>query len=443
MTLSLEHNRQYFQHLRTAATLTENPRVGGSTPSLATNKYQYKRANLSRYAFYFLPLIGHNASSSPITNSHLDCPYMPRKKRSRYADYCETRNGDLYARVSVPIGGGKYKTKRKKVSTRIEARQWALGELDRTRHGNPGELQTFLDLCEWYKTYFLVAPVYEGNSKVEGTKDWQKSRNKLDRMAVFFGPKRLAVFSEQDLLAYSRDRRQKDKVTTSTINRDLALLRSMFRKGHEADRTINVPRFPINLSAETERNRVMTRAEEALILAACDAVEPLSYKRKGQSITAKHRTNREHLRAIIILAVDTAMRSGEIFSLTWDDIDLKAGVITIRSHNTKTQRERKVGITPRVKAELEAIKGKGKVFPIRSARKAFATACRRVGITDLHFHDLRHTATTRMIRAGIPHTEVMKITGHTQIKTFLRYLNLVDSTVQTTAEMLAAYLDSD
>lgn len=74
------------------------------------------------------------------------------------------------------------------------------------------------------------------------------------------------------------------------------------------------------------------------------------------------------------------------------------------------------------------------------ARKAFATACRRAEIKDLHFHDLRHTATTRMIRAGVPHAEVMKITGHTQMRTFMRYLNLVDESVQNTANILAEYL---
>lgn len=99
-------------------------------------------------------------------------------------------------------------------------------------------------------------------------------------------------------------------------------------------------------------------------------------------------------------------------------------------------------MTPRVKDELSKIQQpKGKVFVIASVRKAFATACRRAKVKDLHFHDLRHTATTRMIRAGIPHTEVMKITGHTQIKTFLRYLNLTDDSVKNTADLLTKFIE--
>lgn len=371
---------------------------------------------------------------------------MPRKKkpRARYGDYCEVIGGELYASINISIGNGKYKKRRKKVTNRTEARQWALAELDKIKHGSEGEKQfsTFIDLADWYKRYFLNAPVFENGIKVEGVKDWQKSRAKLDRMAVFFGPKRLSSFSETDLRAYASERRQKDNVTTATLNRDFSLLRAMFKKGQAENGQLKVPRFPINTAAEVERDRVMTFDEETAVLAACVATETLKYVRKGQTVTAKHQTNREHLRPIVILAVDTAMRSGEIFSLTWGDVDLDAGIIIIRPRNSKTGKGRKVGMTPRVKAEFEKLeKRKGRVFQITSARKAFATACRRATIKDLHFHDLRHTATTRMIRAGIPIAEVMKTTGHTQMKTFLRYLNPESEALQNTANMLADYID--
>lgn len=369
---------------------------------------------------------------------------MPRKKqRSRYADYCEIRDGEFYARVNIPIGGGKYKTKRRKVSSRIEARQWALQELEHAHHGgtSTGELQTFIDLAEWYTKYFLVAPVYERGLKIEGTKDWMKSRAKLERMCEHFGPKRLSSFSEKDLLAYARERRK--AVTQTTINRDLALLRAMFKKGHEADRKIDVPKFPINSAAEQSRDRTMTLEEEKRILAACVEIEVIQYKRGDKVVTARHQANREHLRAIVKVAADTGMRAGEITKILWSDVDLLERVITIRKEISKTGKTRKVGITPRVAAELEMLQPKtGRVFPYGSVRKAFATACARAGVHNLHFHDLRHTATTRMIRAGIPHTEVMKITGHSQIKTFLRYLNLGDSTVQNNADQLARYLET-
>lgn len=368
-----------------------------------------------------------------------------KKDRARYGDYCEVINGELYGVVNIPVGNGKYRKKRKKVSTKTDARLWALEQLELARHGSPEEKEfvTFLDLAAWYSKYFLTEPVFENGMKVQGVKDWKRQKAKLDCIAAYFGPKRLAHFGETNLRAYAHERRTKDKVTTATLNRDFALMRAMFRKGHAENPSVKIPHFPINTKAEVERDRVLTRDEETRLLAACEAVESLDYEKKGKQVhTDKHRTNRGHLKAIIIVAVDTAMRAGEIFSLTWDNVDLKTGIITIRAQHSKTGQGRKVGMTPRVKAELDKLKGKGTIFNYRSVRQAFSTACDRAKIKDLHFHDLRHTATTRMIRAGIPHTEVMKITGHTQLKTFLRYLNLVDESVQNTASMLADYLDS-
>jgi integrase len=81
------------------------------------------------------------------------------------------------------------------------------------------------------------------------------------------------------------------------------------------------------------------------------------------------------------------------------------------------------------------------VFGITNTIKtAFKSACEEAGIKDFRFHDCRHTATTRMIASGSPHTEVMKITGHTQLKTFLRYLNITPETARTVASRLSDYL---
>lgn len=57
-------------------------------------------------------------------------------------------------------------------------------------------------------------------------------------------------------------------------------------------------------------------------------------------------------------------------------------------------------------------------------------------INDLRFHDLRHTAVTRLVRAGVPAPKIMKITGHQQLKTFQRYVNLTDESVIESANLL-------
>lgn len=66
---------------------------------------------------------------------------------------------------------------------------------------------------------------------------------------------------------------------------------------------------------------------------------------------------------------------------------------------------------------------------------------RRACVQNFRIYDCRHTAPTRMIASGSPHLEVMKITGHTQLETFLRYLNITPETAKKVAGRLNDYLD--
>jgi integrase len=429
------HISPSLQRFRILATLPENPRVGGSNPSLATNIYKGFTPSFSMGRLFNFRLNG--IESVPITLHNLQwIDSMPRKKKRGYGDYTEYIDGDLYGSVSIPDGQGGYKRRRKKVDTKTDARNWALAELDRAKHGSDEPVETFADLAKWYKEHFLVEPVYERGLKVEGVKDWKKQQSKLDRIAGYFAVKRLANFTETDLRTYARERRK--EVTQATINRDLALIRAMFRKGRETFK-IAVPRFPIQMAGEVERDRVMSFDEEKRILQACNEIEVLEYERKGKQVTANHKTNRQHLRDIVIFAVDTALRQNELFQIEWRDVST---FINVRAEISKTGKARKVPITSRVQKILDALpRTSVRIFPRKRVSKSFATACKRAEVKDLRFHDLRHTATTRMIASGIPHTEVMKITGHSQIKTFLRYLNPEDESVLAAASRLDALLN--
>ena len=75
-----------------------------------------------------------------------------------------------------------------------------------------------------------------------------------------------------------------------------------------------------------------------------------------------------------------------------------------------------------------------------NVKRSFTGACKDSGIVDLHFHDLRHVAITRMIQAGMPAVEVMKISGHSQFSTFARYVNVVGDGARRAAQKLDEYL---
>lgn len=218
----------------------------------------------------------------------------------------------------------------------------------------------------------------------------------------------------------------------ASVNRELELLRAMFNYAIENDWLIKNPfakkKGIISKAAEVERDRVLTFREEAELLAACVK-------------------QRAHLKPILICALDTGMRRGEQFKMRWCEVDITAGEIYIPRQNTKIDAERAVGMTPRLKAELENLWNASPqnendlVFGITSTIKsAWGTLRQNVKIKDFRFHDCRHTATTRMIASGSPHLEVMKITGHTQLKTFLRYLNITPETSRKVAGRLDNYI---
>jgi integrase len=80
------------------------------------------------------------------------------------------------------------------------------------------------------------------------------------------------------------------------------------------------------------------------------------------------------------------------------------------------------------------------VFGVKvTVRTAFAKACKAANIQDFHLHDCRHTAITRMIRAGLPPVEIMRVSGHTTMSAFYRYANLEVDTIFRAASALDAF----
>jgi integrase len=177
----------------------------------------------------------------------------------------------------------------------------------------------------------------------------------------------------------------------------------------------------ISSSDETKRTRILSEAEEDALLDACDE-------------------NRAKLKAIIVCALDTGMRRGEILSLRWADVDLKNRRINIQAMNTKTLRSRSIAITFRLLEELLILPNRDsstRVFGITdTVKRSWATAKRIAGISDLRFHDLRHTCATRLVQGGLPIAEIARVLGHSNITTTFRYANVDDSTLERAAEIL-------
>jgi integrase len=370
-----------------------------------------------------------------------------KKKRRSYRGYYTELDGKIYGVAQVRQPDGSYKRKLKVCKNKTDARKWALGYIATHKENttfNPN--LNFQQLAAWYAKEYLHPPIMENGLKVSGVKDYKRSKNKLKVFAEFFGEIKVTEFSESDLRRWQTARRkEKPEITQTTLNRDFELLRVIFRAGARNRKIKEAPVFDIiNNSAEVERDRVLSFEEEKRLLDACVDVETVTFKRGGKEMAMNVKANRGYLRPLIIMAVDTAMRANEIITLKWEKVDLTNRIILIEAQFSKTQRARKVPISDRLFVELEKMdKTTKKVFDTSKRPRSFDTACLRAKIFDLTFHDLRHTAITRMINAGIPYGEVMKISGHSEIKTFLKYLNPTDHSISGVAKHFSQYLEKN
>ncbi len=326
---------------------------------------------------------------------------------------------------------------------------------------------TFVNLAADYESKRLVEATFANGIKVSGKRSVQPSKSSLKPLREYFGRMLVRSIKFSDIEAYKAQRfktqvviKTKDgKIVRdrkiSSINRELEHLRAAFNFVKDDGLIVKSPfevkgKSLIVKTAENSRDRILSKDEESRLLEACGP-RTVSYMRGGKEITKQDDgESRGYLRALIMVAVDTGARRGELFKLQWKDVNLIDGTITIQASNSKTEKTRVIGLTSRARNERQelwkqSVKSlSGSVFGIHSTIKnAWKTLCEIAEIEDLNFHDLRHSATTRMINAGIPHTEVMKITGHTQIITFLRYLNLSNESLIRSAGMLDVYLTNE
>ena len=195
----------------------------------------------------------------------------------------------------------------------------------------------------------------------------------------------------------------------NTVIRDLAVLSSIFTHCiKEWSFAINNPVLNIRKpKMPLGRDRVLTKNEEEKLL---HAMLPI----RNRNIYMSHLT---------IVALETAMRRGELLKLEWQYINLQNR--TAHLPMTKNGKSRTVPLSQRAIDELKSMPRNinEKVFPINEAAMSycFNRACARAKVTGLHFHDLRHTAITRLSQKLPNLIELASVTGHRNVQMLARY----------------------
>jgi integrase len=311
-----------------------------------------------------------------------------------------------------------------------EIQKQLINELD---HGGQAILKdrmTLADLANFYSDQYLIPAKYVDGRKVAGLRSVVHTKAFLPPLIEYFGSKRIKEITHTDILTYKLKRLDTPKQTgakrsIASVNRELELLRRMlniaYQEGWILRNPFSIGKSLISKADEKKRERILTREEENRLLEACV-------------------DRRAHLKPIIVCALDTGMRQGEILSLRWRNIDFSEKLITVEAFNTKTMQTRQVAMTMRLERELwllyQSSKG-GKdslVFGITdNVKRSFDGARKDAGLPDVRFHDLRHTAATRLISKHIPISEVGRVLGHTQPSTTYRYVNATLETARRAA----------
>lgn len=249
----------------------------------------------------------------------------------------------------------------------------------------------------------------------QGQKNFKDKRQVVEKVLTEqFGGKGLANITYLQLELFRSERLQSSthhgkQRSLARINREFAVMRHMLNKAVQWGKLIANPFAKggsLHLKENNFRTRYLTFVEANRLLAEAP----------------------DHLKLIIETALNTGMRKGEILGLKWDQI--RDGWIYLEPGMTKSGQGRPVSINDaqtEVFRELRAqVQLKSPyVFSVRNnAKKSFASACRRAGIEDFRFHDLRHTCASWLVMAGVSLKVVQEQLGHADIKTTMRYAHL-------------------
>ncbi len=248
---------------------------------------------------------------------------------------------------------------------------------------------------------------------------WARDAASLAHLTQHLGGIDLGQLRAARLEAYQQARlrertRSGGPPTPATINREIACLKKLLSLARRDGLIAEHPARGVTMLPEHNvRDRIVSPGElESLLAAAPDWLKP-----------------------VVIVANWTAMRAGEIATLTWDQLDLRAGFARLRADQTKTRSPRSVPLHAEVIEALRAIPRPiqgGPVFlcngkPLRhgAISSAFARTRHVAGLYNVRFHDLRHTAINRWRLDGHDYFRIKKATGHKTMVAFERY-NTVD-----------------
>jgi integrase len=251
-------------------------------------------------------------------------------------------------------------------------------------------------------------------------------------LANYFKGQTLADISPLLIERFKRERAEcithrGRKVSASTINNELALLSRI------CSMAVDNGLLAFNPCARVRRLRVN--------------INRIRFLKRDEETRLLEHLPTEPVRGIVQLALLTGMRRGELLTLKWPQVDLAQGQLLVT--NTKTGLDRQIPISSAARAvllraqtrrinELVFPGPRRRILSFCALRAPFLRACATAEIEGLRFHDLRHTAATRMAEAGASITDIRDVLGHANIQMTARYAHATDGGKRRAVEALGA-----
>lgn len=270
---------------------------------------------------------------------------------------------------------------------------------------------------------FQMCDLYMDKHAKVNKRSWRYDAYIVGKLKEYFGDVPLLQVRPETIESYKG--RRLGYVQEARINRELAVLKTIFSKavlwGYAARnpvkevRLFKEERIPIKILSQEERDRLF-------------------------------KASPGFLRPILLLALKTGMRQGEIIHLKWDDVDLKNETINVRQ--TKSKKLRQVPIHPQLNEMLERLpKSSAYVFPDASGgkmsrtgklRDAFERLKKEAGLPDLTFHALRHNFASELVGKGVDLRTVQEYLGHSSLAMLERYAHVTKGIWRSSIHLLGS-----
>lgn len=245
-------------------------------------------------------------------------------------------------------------------------------------------------------------------------------------------------------------------ITKATAWRDLASLRAVIAKAVKWGALERNPLLHLSIKVAKPRNvvRFLSRPEEERLrdaLSNRDRQMAAARASANQWRRARKRqlfpeipagSYADHLAPVVLLAMNTGLRRGELLSLQWSDINSDARMLTVRRELAKSGKQRHVPLNAEASNVLKQwglhSGDNGSVFGLRGIKSSWESLLTISEIENFRFHDLRHHFASRLVMAGVDLNTVRELLGHADLAMTLRYAHLAPEHLATAVAKLGA-----